>query len=369
MCTRNILINVRKPEENKNYWRMPKYLINEWENDKTPKMYVKCGQCYECKHERARNWTYKIYLESLEHTEKCFITLTYRDNKGGRQQVEKRELQLFIKRLRKKIAPTRIKYFAAGEYGEKKGRAHYHIIIMGYQPKDIKKMRRKSKKGFTMYSSKEITNLWGKGITTIQPFNIENIGYITLYINNNAKIDDRINYKQITEKKLEIKKLKIKHGVYTKYEMGNEKTGYGKMIKNLTVEQLRKYKKDYNEKIPKIKMRLNNEFNTWSQGMGFETWIKKKYYKYPLILNGMKYEIPKEYLRKVLDNIEEYADNTELLQYVHKVSLERKKYAEENMIAWNIRAEVKRMRDKEKEQLAKNFNRKKLHKKEYEAIF
>src|SRR5690554_6820610 len=147
MCTSKFAIWAQQPENIKeNLWKYPKMYINPILKGHTVKQLVKCGQCYECKKERARNWVYKIWLEAMEHKEKCFITLTYADDLNGKRQVSKSDLVKFIKRLRKKINKP-IKYFAAGEYGEKKGRAHYHIIILGWQPKDLKKIHsRKSKK-------------------------------------------------------------------------------------------------------------------------------------------------------------------------------------------------------------------------------
>ena len=169
-------------------------------NKERPKMMVKCGKCYECKQERARNWTYKIWLESLSYKENCFITLTYKDNKKG-NNLNKSDLQNFIKRLRKNNK-IEFKYFGAGEYGEKKGRAHYHLIILGWQPKDIKNMHgARSNKGNKLYTSKLIHDTWGMGRITIQPFGIDEIGYLTLYLNHNAEIETHINYKEIEERK------------------------------------------------------------------------------------------------------------------------------------------------------------------------
>jgi len=62
----------------------------------------------------------------------CFITLTYEDKflpeKGG---LSKKDVYLFIKRLRKIKAPLKIKYYAGAEYGDDEGRPHYHAIIFG----------------------------------------------------------------------------------------------------------------------------------------------------------------------------------------------------------------------------------------------
>jgi len=43
---------------------------------------------------------------------------------------------LFLKRLRKSIAPQRIRFFACGEYGEKTSRPHYHAVLFGLSARD-----------------------------------------------------------------------------------------------------------------------------------------------------------------------------------------------------------------------------------------
>lgn len=142
MCTQQKIVQIQQPEDMKDTWRLPIQMQQAFLQGKNPRMFVKCGKCWECNSERARNWTYKIWLESLSHKNKCFITLTYRDDKNGTQQVDKKELQNFIKRLRYENPKNNIKYYAAGEYGEKKGRAHYHAVILGWKPNDLKKWRK-----------------------------------------------------------------------------------------------------------------------------------------------------------------------------------------------------------------------------------
>lgn len=72
-------------------------------------------------------------LELKRSSSANFITLTYADRNlrpslDGIPELRKRDMQLFIKRLRKKEA-NKIKYYACGEYGEKTQRPHYHIIL------------------------------------------------------------------------------------------------------------------------------------------------------------------------------------------------------------------------------------------------
>lgn len=94
---------------------------------------IPCGHCLECRLEYSRMWADRCMLEALDHKENCFITLTYDDLNiplvdGVRpdtgevtkfKTLDKRDLQLFVKRLRKRLGgDVKIRYFACGEYGE-----------------------------------------------------------------------------------------------------------------------------------------------------------------------------------------------------------------------------------------------------------
>lgn len=368
MCTAKRPINAKAPHDLNLAWKIPKQILKDYKIGKQPQMLVKCGKCYECKKERARNWTYKIWLEALSHKDKCFITLTYRDDKNGTQQVEKEELQKFIKRLRKNEKITNMKYFAAGEYGEKKGRAHYHIIILGWKPDDIKKINgMKSKKNKLMYTSEKVKKLWGKGIVTVQEFAPKEIGYLTLYLNNNDSINFWKNKEPITLKRDTINKVKYKHGINLKYtdKNGNIKYDERKLIKDLSKEELSAYKKDYLKETKEIKLNKQNEFNLYSKNMGFDNYIKKEYWKYDLILDGYTYERPKEFLRKIIENKENYSE--EIYTATVYELLSRKEYAE-YQIEEIMKKSVNQLRAEERAAYNKNENNKKLFKK-IDSIF
>lgn len=104
-------------------------------------------------------------LEAGQHPAAFFVTLTYKDSElpdGG--NLSKRDVQLYLKRLRADVAPRRIRYFACGEYGDESGRAHYHLALFG------------------ALVPREIRQAWGKGLVDISLLGPESAGYICGYI-------------------------------------------------------------------------------------------------------------------------------------------------------------------------------------------
>lgn len=78
-------------------------------------------------------WTHRIMLETLCHSDNAFVTLTYAEEKlpaGG--SLMPKHLQDWLKRLRKQVSPSRIRYYGVGEYGEQSYRPHYHVALFGF---------------------------------------------------------------------------------------------------------------------------------------------------------------------------------------------------------------------------------------------
>lgn len=141
-----------------------------------------CGSCPECLSKRSNSWALRAVYESREHAFNCMVTLTYdefvRDSAGRiigetdvcpTLHVCKRDVQLFIKRLRKwhsSISDSKIKYLVCAEYGSRTHRAHYHVILFGVRFPDMS-FYKKSKRGNILYMSSTLTRLWGHGICTI----------------------------------------------------------------------------------------------------------------------------------------------------------------------------------------------------------
>lgn len=142
---------------------------------------VNCGQCIGCRLERSRQWAARIMHESKSHEDCCFITLTYSDKylpEG--QTLVKKDVQLFIKRLRKSLKGKKISYFHCGEYGGITQRPHYHLILFGYQFPDIQ-LYRVTETGDRLFVSPKLESLWGKGFCPIGSVTFESAAYVARY--------------------------------------------------------------------------------------------------------------------------------------------------------------------------------------------
>lgn len=137
-----------------------------------------CGECADCKATYAFKWSKRCLYELLYHDDSCFITLTY-DDEHNPGELVKRDYQLFLKKLRKKYGEG-IKVFLAGEYGSHTFRPHFHAILFGYCPKDLKPI---GSNGLNqkLYESKELSDLWQKGYVSIGEVSKDSCSYVAGY--------------------------------------------------------------------------------------------------------------------------------------------------------------------------------------------
>ncbi len=145
-----------------------------------------CGKCIGCKADQALMWSIRCYHESQEHYNNCFATLTYAEEnypKDGR--ISKRDLQLFFKRLRKKMHPVGVRYLACGEYGDTTRRAHYHAIIFG-----VDFLHDSIKINERLYTSPTLEKIWGLGQVTLAPVTMSSICYTAGYVVKKMKDED-----------------------------------------------------------------------------------------------------------------------------------------------------------------------------------
>jgi len=111
--------------------------------------------------------------ESRLHEDNSFVTLTY-DEEHYKPSLDYRDVQLFLKRLRKKTG-KKIRFFCAGEYGETTWRAHWHLIIFGLGFRDGKT--------YGQYrSSPLLENSWQKGQVVVADFSQATASYTAGYV-------------------------------------------------------------------------------------------------------------------------------------------------------------------------------------------
>lgn len=142
-----------------------------------------CGQCIGCRLERSRQWAVRCVHEASMHDENSFVTLTYDDGhlpQGG--TLVKKDFQDFMKRLRFGIAPQRVRFYHAGEYGAESWRPHYHALLFGKAFADQKLFTQE--RGVELFTSEELQSYWPFGFCTVGAVTFESAAYCARYLLN-----------------------------------------------------------------------------------------------------------------------------------------------------------------------------------------
>lgn len=92
------------------------------------KVPVPCKACWRCRSNRLSDYVARLLAEAAMARESCTLTMTYapRDDLADKV-INPRHFQEFMKRLRR--AGHSVRYFVAGEYGDLKGRTHFHALL------------------------------------------------------------------------------------------------------------------------------------------------------------------------------------------------------------------------------------------------
>nr|CAI9749912.1 replication initiation protein [Microvirus sp.] len=180
---------------------------------------IPCGRCIGCRLDYSRDWANRCMLELGYHDSAYFVTLTYDDlhlpinsycnmetgEIGSSATLVKRDLQLFMKRLRKAHCAkygedALLRFFAAGEYGSQTHRPHYHAIIYGLNLDDLKFYKRNSSpQNYDLYNSEWLSNIWKKGHVVVGNVTWDTCAYTARYIvkkqyGNAAEVYDKYNF-------------------------------------------------------------------------------------------------------------------------------------------------------------------------------
>lgn len=114
------------------------------------------------------------------HEESCFVTLTYdADHVPKDGSLSVKACQDFLKRLRERVRPVRIRFFLCGEYGERLARPHYHAIIFGWEPPDRKRLP--GHFDYAEYSSELLSEIWGHGNVHVGGVSFDSASYVANY--------------------------------------------------------------------------------------------------------------------------------------------------------------------------------------------
>lgn len=154
-----------------------------------------CGKCSGCRAAKCREWADRMILE-LDHSgDAVFLTLTYNDAclpvflnlETGQVEASllKRDLQLFMKRLRKRFKNRELRMYACGEYGSTTHRPHYHMILYGVSLQDFPDLspRGTNELGQQYFSSDFLANeVWKNGFCLLSDVSWNTMAYVSRYV-------------------------------------------------------------------------------------------------------------------------------------------------------------------------------------------
>lgn len=118
---------------------------------------------------RRAEWSFRLRQELKRSTSGHFLTLTYAkapiNQENNLPTLCKTDFQAFIKRLRKR-SPTKLRYYAVGEYGSDTQRPHYHALLFNAE---------------TKFLESELVAAWSHGHCQIAEINDARIHYVTKF--------------------------------------------------------------------------------------------------------------------------------------------------------------------------------------------
>lgn len=95
--------------------------------------FVACRGCDICRQNRVNDLIGRCIAEQSTATKTVAVTLTYAGDGPESAVLRYADVQKFLKLLRAKRGGNyKVRYICAGEYGTKKGRAHWHLVLFFY---------------------------------------------------------------------------------------------------------------------------------------------------------------------------------------------------------------------------------------------
>lgn len=158
-----------------------KIQFKDTNNENAIAITLPCGKCVGCRIDNAKEWSVRCYHEMRYHKSACFITLTYApEHLPPDGNLSRKDVQLFLKRLRKYFGIRKLRFFGCGEYGAK-GRPHYHLCLFGVDFGGDSVPWRKTSAGSIIKRSPTLEKLWPFGHSSLGELNPRTAGYTARY--------------------------------------------------------------------------------------------------------------------------------------------------------------------------------------------
>lgn len=95
-----------------------------------------CKRCVHCLINRRDVWATRMLCESMHSSDNSFLTVTFNDEHlPADLSLDPDTHRLFMYRFRDRLSyhfDRKVRFYMAGEYGEKNGRPHYHYALFGF---------------------------------------------------------------------------------------------------------------------------------------------------------------------------------------------------------------------------------------------
>lgn len=173
---------------------------------------VPCGHCVGCRIDRAKRWSDRMLLEfdtvrDYGKRKALFLTLTYDPehlplvtctDKQVRGNLRQKDMQDFLKRIRKKFSDRKLRYFYSGEYGDQTFRPHYHMIMYGCTLDDFPDAEvysYDSKMQSSLYVSSILDSIWKNGSVKFAPATYGTFSYVGKYVLKKQWGDNALFYR------------------------------------------------------------------------------------------------------------------------------------------------------------------------------
>lgn len=174
--------------------------LSEKSNHVFKRFKTRCGKCLACRIFKGYEWSNRLLAEGASWEYIYFITLTFNDLNYSKVDLKTRpmrEMQLFMKRLRKKFTSLKFKYYAVGELGGQTLRFHYHLILYSHEHVFNDMIKLKTTNMAIFYNSSILRKLWKNGNVLIAWAEKNSMRYCANYVQTNDNTLSRVMSKGI----------------------------------------------------------------------------------------------------------------------------------------------------------------------------